>query len=322
MYEEVIIRGPYTQERPRAIVIAGPTASGKTRLGIDLGLALKGEIINADSMQVYRGLDIGTAKPGIKERKGIIHHLIDVVDPDEEFNTAIYRSMALPIISDINSRGNTCFIVGGSGLYIKGLIKGLLYCPQADPKIREKLQKECEKLGSGALHQRLRKLDPESADTIHPNDRIRIIRALEIITLTNRPLSVLKKTHGFRDQNLFTLKLCLNVDREKLYQRINDRSVAMVEAGLPEETENILKKGYSPDLKPMKSIGYRHMIKYLRGEWSIREAIHKLQMDTRRYAKRQITWFRSDPEFIWIDPQNYELALDKIRNFLIETSQS
>jgi tRNA dimethylallyltransferase len=311
-----------SQKRPKAIVIAGPTASGKTQLGIDLALGLKGEIINADSMQVYRGLDIGTAKPGIEERKGIIHHLIDVADPDEEFNTAIYRSMALPVISDINSRGNTCFIVGGSGLYIKGLIKGLLYCPQADPKIREKLQKECEKLGSGALHQRLRKLDPESADTIHPNDRIRIIRALEIITLTNRPLSVLKKTHGFRDQNLFTLKLCLNVDREKLYQRINDRSVAMVEAGLPEETEKILKKGYSPDLKPMKSIGYRHMIKYLKGEWSIEEATHKLQMDTRRYAKRQITWFRSDPEFIWIDPQNYEFALDTIRNFLIETSQS
>ncbi|MBN1277033.1 MAG: tRNA (adenosine(37)-N6)-dimethylallyltransferase MiaA [Deltaproteobacteria bacterium] len=310
----------YTQKRPKAIVIAGPTASGKSLLSVDLALALKGEIINADSMQVYRGMDIGTAKPTIEERKGITHHLLDVVDPDEEFNTALYRSLALPMVSDICSRGKTCFVVGGTGLYIKGLIKGLFDCPRTDIKIRETLNKECKEMGSEFLHARLRKLDPESACTIHPNDRMRIIRALEIIILTDSRPSDLKKSHGFNEDNLKALKLCLNVDREELYSRINRRTRAMVESGLPEETENLLKKGYSPGLKAMKSIGYRHMIKYLRGEWSIEETVYRLQMDTRRYAKRQLTWFRSDPEFIWLEPQDFDAFLEKTSKFLIETS--
>lgn len=306
--------------RPKVVVIAGPTASGKTSLGVELALALKGEVINADSMQVYRYMDVGTAKPTPEKQKGILHHLLNVVDPDEEFNAAIYRSMALPLVKDISSRGKICFVVGGTGLYIKSLLGGLFNCPSADQGLRESLRRESEVYGSVSLHGRLRLLDPESAGKIHPNDRARIMRALEIVHLTNQRPSDLSREHGFGDRPLSALTFCLKVDREQLYHRINERSMAMVEAGLPEETESLLKKGYSAGLKPMKSIGYRHMVKYLKGDWSLAEAIHNLQRDTRRYAKRQLTWFRADPEVTWIVPEDLDLVLKKTRAFLLETA--
>ncbi|MBW2118445.1 MAG: tRNA (adenosine(37)-N6)-dimethylallyltransferase MiaA [Deltaproteobacteria bacterium] len=307
-------------KRQKVVVISGPTASGKTSLGVDLALALKGEIISADSMQVYRGMDVGTAKPTIGEQKGIPHHLLDVVDPDEEFNAAIYNSMAIPKITEIGSRERSCFIVGGTGLYIKGLLDGLFECPPVDTELRESLRRECDSSGSAVLHERLADLDPESADKIHPNDRVRIIRALEIIHLTKRRFSDLTGEHAFGGRNLNALKLCLKVDREELYKRIDKRSSAMVENGLVEETESLLRKGYSPDLKPMKAIGYRHMITYLKRDWSLDEAISELQKDTRRYAKRQLTWFRADPEVIWLEPGNFHMFKDKVKEFLIETA--
>ena len=301
--------------RPKIVVISGPTASGKTSLGVGLALALGGEIINADSMQVYRGMDIGTAKPTIEEQKGIQHHLLDVVNPDEEYNAAIFRSMALPLIEEINSRGKMCLVVGGTGLYIKSLLGGLLKCPSASPKLRESLVRECDVLGTVKLHERLKHLDPEAANKIHPNDRIRLIRAFEIMHLTNRAPSELSREHGFRDRPVNALMLCLYVNREQLYERINKRSMFMAEAGLAEETEKLLRQGYSIDLKPMKSIGYRHMIKYLKGEWSLKEAILGIQRDTRRYAKRQLIWFRADPDATWVDPKDFDLILQKIRDF-------
>lgn len=300
---------------PKVIVIAGPTASGKTSLGVELALALGGEIVNADSMQVYRGMDIGTAKPTYEEKRGIAHHLMDVVDPDEEYNAAMYRSMALPIITDILSRRKMCFVVGGTGLYIKSLLSGLFKCPPSDPDLRESLYRECDLLGTGNLHERLKHLDPESAGKIHPNDRVRLIRALEIIQLTNRLPSALSGEHGFRDRSLNALMICMKVSREHLYERINKRSVFMVEGGLVEETENLLMQGYSPDLKPMKAIGYRHIIKYLKKEWTLIEAIHRIQRDTRRYAKRQLTWFRADPEASWVDPEDFDVILKKVKDF-------
>ncbi|MCP4668621.1 MAG: tRNA (adenosine(37)-N6)-dimethylallyltransferase MiaA, partial [Deltaproteobacteria bacterium] len=165
------------KDRPKIIVLAGPTASGKTSLGVDLALALGGEIVSADSMQVYRGMDVGTAKPTMEERRGVAHHLMDVVDPDEAFNAAAFRFMAHPIIKDISARGKICLVVGGTGLYIKGLLGGLFDSPPADRKFRESLAKECDIQGSEALHARLHRLDPERAGRIHPNDRVRIIRA-------------------------------------------------------------------------------------------------------------------------------------------------
>jgi tRNA dimethylallyltransferase len=306
-------------ERPRVVVIGGPTASGKTSLGVDLALALKGEVVNADSMQVYIGMDVGTAKPGIEERKGIPHHLLDVVEPDQEFNAAVFRSMALPLAREIYLKGRSCFVVGGTGLYIKSLLSGLFEIPSVNPDLRSSLLRECEEGGLGALHGRLNDLDPESAAKIHPKDRVRITRALEIIQLTGRRFSDLSREHGFRDSPFRSLKLCLDVEREELYRRINERTLAMIEAGLARETEELLRKGYSPDLKPMKAIGYRHMVQHLEGKCSLEEAVETLQRDTRRYAKRQLTWFRSDPEVKWIRPADFDLALEMARSFLSET---
>ena len=307
-------------DQHKVVVIVGPTASGKSRLSVELALALGGEIINADSMQVYRYMDIGTAKPTFEQQKGIPHHLLGVVDPEEQFNAAIYRSMAFPLVTDIGVRGKTCFVVGGTGLYIKSLLDGLFQCPSADLELRESLRNECEVYGLVQLYERLKQLDPEAARKIHPNDRVRITRALEIIHMTNNRPSDLSRQHGFRNRALNALKLCLEVERKQLYHRINERSVAMIEAGLADETEGLLSRGYSPDLKPMKAIGYRHMVKYLKGDWSLAEAIYNLQRDTRRYAKRQLTWFRADPEFYWVSPEDFNLILDKIKEFQIGTT--
>ena len=304
----------------KTIVIAGPTASGKTFLSVDLAIALDGEVINCDSMQVYRGMDVGTAKPTTKEQRGIAHYLLDVVDPDEEFNAAIYRSLAFPVIEDIASRGKTSFVVGGTGLYIKGLLNGLFECPPSDTVFRESLREELKTCGTAGLYKRLEDIDSESAGRIHPNDGLRIIRALEIVHLTGRLYSELTREHGFETTSLSALKLCLDIDREILYDRINKRSITMVESGLIQETEELLRKGYSPRLKPMKAIGYRHMVKYLLGEWSLEEAVHNLQRDTRRYAKRQLTWFRADPEYAWIRPEDFDVVLRKIIDFFERTA--
>jgi tRNA dimethylallyltransferase len=305
-------------KKQKVVVIAGPTASGKTSLGVDLALSLDGEIINADSMQVYQGMDVGTAKPTIEEQKGIRHHLFDLVDPDEEFNAAIYRIKALAVINDICSRGKNCFVVGGTGLYIRSLLEGLFDCPPVDPELRESLRRQCRSHGSRILHERLKSMDPEYAVKVHPNDGVRITRALEIISLTNMIPSDLIKRHSFNERSPDALKLCIKVDRKELYSRINKRCETMVKTGLVEETEQLLNKGYSPDLKPMKAIGYRHMINYLKGVWSLEEAIRKLQVDTRRYAKRQLTWFRADKEMIWVAAGDFKQVLRKVRGFLRE----
>ena len=302
--------------RQKIVVIAGPTASGKSALAVELSQVFDGEIVNADSMQVYRDMDVGTAKPSIKERMGIPHHMLDVVYPDEDFNAAEYRSCAIPLLREIEDRGKRGFVVGGTGLYIKTLLGGLLICPPTDQGLRDTLYRECEERGSSFLYERLKKLDPESARRIHPNDKIRVIRALEIIKLTEQPLSSLIQSHGFNDRHFRVLKICLQMDREKLYKRINERTLVMMEAGLVRETEDLLGKGYAPDLKPMKSLGYRHMVRFLEGDWDLDKTIHKLQTDTRRYAKRQLTWFRADPDMIWIDPADKSAIVEKIKGFL------
>jgi tRNA dimethylallyltransferase len=301
------------------IVIAGPTASGKTGFAVALATALSGEIVNADAMQVYRGMDVGTAKPDEAEKMGIVHHLLDVVDPDQPFNAAIYRRMALPVVEDIIRRGNACFVVGGTGLYIRALLSGLMDVPPSDPDLRATLRAECEAVGPSRLHERLAQFDPVYAQQVHPNDRVRIIRGLEIIALTGTSPATLIKRHRFKDRSMRALKLCLDVDRKTLYDRINRRADVMVEKGLIHETKRLLDRGYSSDLKPMKAIGYRHMLRYLKGDWPLEEAVLKLKRDTRRYAKRQLTWLRSEPDAVWIAPDETERALGKITGFLTET---
>lgn len=302
--------------KPRVVVITGPTASGKSALGIDLALYFGAEIVNADSMQVYRGMDVGTAKPTVAERKEVPHHLLDVVEPNEDFDAAKYRSLAVPLLRDIESREKVGFVVGGTGLYIKSLLGGLVKCPPADPQFRQELHRRWEERGPIHLYEKLKRLDPESAWRIHPNDRVRIIRALEIIHGTHKPLSALLRRHGFRDRAFQNLKICLDMDRKTLYDRINQRSLEMVEAGLVSETEALLMKGYTPDLKAMKSLGYRHMVKFLEGAIGLDKAVRELQRDTRRYAKRQLTWFRADPEMLWLAPDGVDRIIKKIKEFI------
>lgn len=302
--------------KPKLIIITGPTASGKSSLAIEMALHFNGEIVNADSMQVYRGMDIGTAKVPIEERMGIPHHLLDVVDPSAEFNASIYRLLAEPILKDIDSRNKVCFLVGGTGLYIKTLLGGLLDCPPMNYELRNKLYQDYETHGLPYLHDQLRRLDPESALNIHPHDKTRVIRALEIIHLSKQPLSSLTLKHGFKEKLFQTIKIGFHIEREKLYDRINHRSVFMIETGLVEETQSLLDKGYSPDLKTMKSLGYRHAVQFLNKEWGRDEFIRKLQVDTRRYAKRQLTWFRADPEVVWVDPMDKIHIRKLIKDFI------
>ena len=304
------------EKKEKLVVIAGPTASGKSGLGVELSLLFQGEIVNADSMQVYRYMDVGTAKPSPSERRAVPHHLLDVVDPDQEFNAALYRSLAIPMIRDILVRGKVCFVVGGTGLYIKALLGGLFHCPPADPVLRQQLRVQAEAQGLETLYKRLEGLDPESAKKIHVHDRVRVLRALEIIELTRKPLSALVQAHGFQDSAFHALIICLQIDRKELYHRIDQRSLLMVEKGLIEETKELLARGYSPDLKPMKSLGYRHAVRHLEGRYDREEMVRQLQLDTRRYAKRQLTWFRADPSITWIEPQRKEHLVKTIASFV------
>ena len=303
-------------DRPKIIIITGPTATGKSSLAVDLAMDFGGEIVNCDSMQVYIGMDIGTAKSSMSERRGIPHHMIDVIDPSEEFNASLYRQMTEPVLKDITKREKLCFLVGGTGLYIKTLLGGLIDCPPVSQEIRDKLKAECEEYGAPYLHEQLKTLDPEYAKKIHPNDKTRTIRALEIIRLTNKPLSPIISRHSFSEKLFNPLKICLFREKEELYKRINERSLKMLRSGLIEETRNLLESGYSADLKPMKSIGYRHAIEYLQKKRNYEETLNLLQRDTRRYSKRQITWFRSDPEMFWVIPEETDKIKQKIEEFI------
>jgi tRNA dimethylallyltransferase len=216
----------------------------------------------------------------------------------------------------MDSRGKRCFVVGGTGLYIKTLLGGLLACPPINEALRENLRQQCEQHGSPFLHGQLEKLDPETSRRIHPHDKARILRALEIMTLKKEPLSELIPRHAFREKPFQALKICLQIDREHLYHRINERSLAMVEKGLIREAQALLDRGYSRDLKAMKSLGYRHAVGYLTGKWGMDETVSQLQKDTRRYAKRQLTWFRADPAMIWYEPERKEEIARVIEEFL------
>jgi tRNA dimethylallyltransferase len=304
------------EDRPKIIVIAGPTASGKSSLAVNLALYFGGEIISSDSMQVYRGMDVGTAKLSIQEKKGVAHHMIDVVDPDEDFNAALYRSLAEPIVKDIVQRKKLCFVVGGTGLYIKVLLGGLLKCPSVNQRFRNELIRECEDRGSSFIHEKLRVLDPVSALKIHPNDRTRVIRAMEVVHLTDQALSSLILQHDFKDRPFQSLKICIYMDRDMLYKRINERCVSMIKSGLFEETQTLLKKGYSINLRSMNALGYRHAVKYLKDECGLEETILHLQRDTRRYAKRQLTWFRADHEMVWAKPEDMDFINKEIEKFI------
>lgn len=290
------------------MVICGPTGIGKTSFAIDLARRFKGEIIGADSMQLYRHMDIGTAKPTLEEQAAVTHHMVDIVDPDEHFDAEMYADMAYAKVLALTEKRILPFIVGGTGLYIKALIHGLFESAKVDAGVRKRLKKEAEELGGPHLHARLKAIDPAAAGRIHANDIYRVVRALEIFETTGRPMSDTQEQHRFEPQRLQTVKIGLHMDREALYRRIDQRVDIMLDQGILAEVKGLFEKEYSPDLKPMKSLGYRHMAVFLKNEVDWDEAVRTLKRDTRRYAKRQMTWFKADPEIVWMGPHEMEAA--------------
>jgi tRNA dimethylallyltransferase len=289
-------------EKPKIIIICGPTGIGKTAVAVDLAQHFSGQIIGADSMQIYKYMDIGTAKPTAEEQNRVVHHMIDIVEPDETFDAARYTGLARAKISELNQENITPFVVGGTGLYIKALLYGLFNAEESDQDVRRRLKEEAAVHGSEYLHVRLDRLDPESARRLHTHDTYRILRALEVVETTGKPISRHHQEHGFLEQPFRFLKIGLNMDRADLYEGINARVDAMISAGFVDEVRNLLARGYAGDLKSMQSIGYRHMIDYIEGRLSWEECTRTLKRDHRRYAKRQLTWFGADPEIIWKEP--------------------
>ena len=279
------------------LILAGPTAVGKSNVAVALAEELDTEIINADSMQVYKYFDIGTAKPNLKTRRKIPHHLIDICEPDEEYNSAKFINDADSAIKMIYNKSRIPILVGGTGLYIKSLVEGLTADIEPDTEIRQELKRELEEKGLQVLYQELCKVDEVSAKKIKPNDKTRILRALEVYRQFQIPLSEIYKSKEKRKGIYDPLSIFLNRDRDELYERINKRVDEMIERGLKDEVKKILNMGYSKELKPFKSIGYLQMVNYLEGKISFDEMVNDIKQSTRRYAKRQITWFKHQGQF-------------------------
>lgn len=302
--------------KPKLIVICGPTGVGKTRFAIDLANRFNGEIIGADSMQIYEELAIGTAKPTPEERAQVVHHLVDCIPPTEDFSAADYGRRARDSVAGLLERGKRPFVVGGTGLYIKALLQGLSEAAPSDKAVRRALREEAERLGLPALHQRLGRIDPASAARIHPNDGFRIVRALEVHALTGRTMSEVQAAHRFPDAPYAALKLGLRCERAVLYARIETRVDAMLAEGFLEEVERLRATGLDPRCKAMQALGYRHLNAFLDGACDWEETVRALKRDHRRYAKRQLTWFGADPEVQWVAPGAVEAAAIRVGAFL------
>jgi len=287
------------------LAIVGPTAVGKTDIAIECALALGGEIVSADSMQVYRGLDLGTAKPTAAQLARVPHHLIDIVNPDEEFSVALYKEKAEAAIDEIFRRGKQPILVGGSGLYVRAIIGrwGMTAVPR-DAALRKRLQDEAQEKSLAALHDRLTQVDPEAAAKITPADEKRIIRALEVYELTGLPISHFHRLDRARAPRYNPIVVGLSLPRPVLYARIEARIDKMLQAGLLEEVKSLKERGYHAGLVSMKALGYAHLLAHLAGETSLEEAIARFKRDTRRFAKRQMTWFRAEPGVQWLDMEN------------------
>jgi len=304
--------------KPKLVIILGPTAVGKTELALALAETINAEVINADSQQIYRYLDIGTGKPSKAERERVRHHLIDVINPDEDFNAALYRQLANATIEDIHERGARVLVCGGTGLYLKALTGGLFAGPGQDTQLRANLEREIAENGLAPLYERLIAVDPGANTKIHPNDRQRVIRALEVYQNTGRPLSTWQNEHRFHEQPFEVLKIGLLRDRAELYDLINQRGESMIRAGLLDEVRGLLARGYGLDLKPLRSVGYRQMGEVIEGTKKLPKALEEMKQETRHLAKRQLTWFRSDPEIRWFHPEKQEREVaELIEAFLL-----
>ena len=285
------------------VAILGPTGVGKTWFGIRLAQEIKGEIINFDSVQLYKYLDIGSAKPTPAERRQVPHHLLDILYPDEPFDAADFVARAGSLAMRILKRGRVPVFVGGTGFYLRALFHGLSPAPKASPALRRWLKTLEKRFGSGYLHRCLSRLDPPVANRLPPGDLYRIIRALEIFILTGGPMSdFFSRTPPRPVLTREVVKILLLRPRRELYERIDKRVDMMVSGGLIEEVRSILNMGYSPRLKPLQSLGYRQIVRYLNGELDLARAIHEIKRDTRHYAKRQLTWFKKERCFIPVNP--------------------
>ncbi len=305
--------------KKRLLIIVGPTAVGKTDTSIILANKLNGEIISADSMQIYKYMDIGTAKPTEEDKKGIKHHLIDVVKPDESFSVAEFQKMAKSSIDELVLNKKLPIIAGGTGLYINSLIYDMDFTKSVSNwKLREELQDEANEFGNEFVHNKLKLIDPDAANRIHPNNLKKVIRAIEVYYETGDKIGDFSKDIRINEEyEIFLVGLCRN--REELYDRINKRVDIMMAQGLVEEVKKLLDLGYSKELVSFKGLGYKEIVKYLEGEYDLQEAIDILKRDTRRYAKRQLTWFRRYSDMNWYNISNYNscenLADDIIKDF-------
>ena len=297
--------------KPKVIVICGPTASGKTALSIKLAKQINGEIISSDSMQIYKYMDIGTAKPDKEEMQGIKHHLIDFVEPNQRYSVAEFKKDAENAIEKILAKGKTPIIVGGTGLYVDSLIYGIEYQDiKIDEKYREQLEERVEKEGLQKLYEEAQEIDPEAMKKISQNDKKRILRVLEIYKSTGKTKT--QQEIESRKEVKYDYKVfAINLEREILYERINKRVDIMIEKGLIQEVERLLEK-YDEFPTAMQGLGYKEVVEYLQGKTTKEEMIEKLKMETRRYAKRQITWFKKNKQTIWIGTQDLQKILDLI----------
>lgn len=283
----------------KIIVICGPTGVGKTRVGIELAKKFGGEIVSADSQQVYKGLDIGTAKPSPEERSAVPHHLIDVVSPDQPFDVGQYVKLADDAINAIVKKGHVPFIVGGTGLYIKALCHGLVELPPRDDSYRTELIRLKEKYGANYLHKMLHDVDPEMAKILSPNDTTRLIRSLEVMYITGCSIRHFQKGHGFGKLRYNALKIGLMIDRAELYKHIDARVDKMLANGLLEETRLLVER-YGSNCQALKAVGYKEIVQ------GLPDVVEEIKRNTRHYAKRQLTWFRRDKEIHWFDPADLQ----------------
>ncbi len=299
----------------RIVCVVGPTACHKTELSTALALAADGEIVSADSVQVYRGMDIGSAKPSLEERRGVPHYMLDCVSIGEaDFSVSRYRDLAMQEIAGIMGRGRVPIVVGGSGLYVDALTRPLGFAVPGDPAVRARIGAEYDENPAGT-YASLCRLDPDTAARLHPNDKKRVVRALEVLRCTGKPISSFGNDFANaagEDAPCEPLMIGLDMDRAELYRRISRRVDLMLENGLLGEAKRIFDAGYDPDLPAMQSIGYRQLFGYFSGECALSEAIERIKLDTRHFAKRQLTWFRRDPRIRWYDVTQYDEQKDAL----------
>jgi tRNA dimethylallyltransferase len=303
-------------EAPVLIVVLGPTAVGKSRVAVELALRFGGEIVGGDSIQVYRGFDIGTDKPSPAERRGVPHHLIDIVEPTVQFTAADFVREALAAARDIASRGRLPIVAGGTGLYLKALVDGLFPGPGRDPSVRAALEAEAREKGLEALFRRLEAIDPAYAAKIRARDKVRIVRALEVYEATGRPISEHFRATASPVADCKVVRLGLRLDRAVLVRRIEERVERMFARGLVEEVRGLLARGVPDDAPPFRALGYRHVLMHLRGGLALEEAVALTKTDTRQYAKRQMTWFRKMDGVAWFSPEDGPGLEEHLRNQL------